>query len=239
MRLHLGLGAALVLWTITVGIAQPLTMMEYGRPRLIQPRKLAEFQTHPCSRRASGIRYLDCAEKQFEAKVREIGRIENFKVFSIDYWMGAKKFHAARIVALGPSIDQLYEIANDENLPLGTLFPASIVGRQPQIILVRFDDGGNYHSVLESYFVITKSRQVVRLDFSPVFSAAETAIPDDMILYHPTTAFDVIGKKLTISTERRKVNVGRKAACCEGHVEVNFRIDDGQVTASKAQYFKQ
>jgi hypothetical protein len=122
-------------------------------------------------------------------------------------------------------------------MPQGTLFPTEIlnVGQQ-SLLKVKFDDGGVYHIVYEDYYVISQDSALL-LDFEPVLQAVSKVLPRDMVAWQPTSRFDVATLLLEIRAEKRDANMSPKVACCEGRVEVPFRIERGRVIAGEAKYF--
>jgi hypothetical protein len=107
---------------------------------------------------------------------------------------------------------------------------------QQRVIKVQSEDGGNAHNVYEYYFAILKEGAVL-LDFVQVFEAASKVVPSEMVTYQPTSEFDLKSLLFRIEAEKRNVNVSAKMGCCEGRVEVLFRIELGRVVAGVAKYF--
>jgi hypothetical protein len=101
---------------------------------------------------------------------------------------------------------------------------------------VKSEDGGNAHIVIEDYIAISKDGAAL-LDFAPVFEAVSKVVPGDLVTYQPTSEFDFKSLRFRIRTEKRNLNIGAKVGCCEGRVEVPFRIEHGRVVEGKAEYF--
>ena len=196
------------------------------------PHALAYFQADPCSRTGQEDRVAQCNEHPSAAELEHrrkthtdlqvIGKIGALTVYDLYYYFPDvdPDRPGMRSILVGATRQQLHEIHVADNSPLGTLFPTEIlhVGNQG-ILKVKADDGGNFHIV------------------KPVFDAAKKAVPNHMVTYQPTSQFDFDAPLFRIQTEKRDVNIGPKVACCEGRVEVPFRIERGLVIAGQATYF--
>jgi hypothetical protein len=208
---------------------------------------LAYFRAHPCARSDPKDRFLQCNQHpsaaelarqlRMQAKVRRVGKVGTFTIYDLEYFFdGDELGPGLKSVLVQTAPNQLHEIRVQGNQPQGTFFPTEILAVGQQLLVkVKWDDGGNYHIVYEDYFAILKSGALL-LDFKPVFQAASEVTPSDMITYQPMSHYDFKSLVFNIATEKRDV-VGRKVACCQGRVEVPFRIDQGRVVVGEAKYF--
>jgi len=208
---------------------------------------LQYFRVHPCSRSDKKDRFTYCEEPPSEAELqrraqtrtnlRVVGKIGDFTIYDLEYFLGFDYPgpHMRSTLVETPG-HQFHEIYIEESLSGGTLFPTEILkaGQQP-VIKLKYDDGGMYHIVIESYFVILDGVPVL-LSFGPVERAAEEAVPDGMRTYQPASGVNFTSLVYSIGTERLDANVGPKVACCDGQVTVPFRIEKGLVVAGKAEY---
>jgi len=211
-------------------------------------RTLSYFRTDPCSRSDRTDRILQCSlnpsatelEQRLKTrtKFRVVGRVGAFYVYDLEYYFDGEDpgQPGVRSVLIGKTRQELHEIHVQDRQPLGTLYATQIlhIGRQP-ILMIKADDGGMYHQIDEDYFAVSQAGASL-LDFKPVFEAADHAIPSDMVTYQPTSTYDFEASVFRVRTEKRDVNIGRKVACCEGSVEVPFRIEQGRVVPGKAEY---
>jgi hypothetical protein len=213
-------------------------------------RSLAYFRIDPCSRSDPSDKVLLSCSAQPSAnelaqrlktrtEFKAVGRVGSLTIYDLEYYfegIGMDDQPAMRSVLIGKSQGQLHEIHVKQTGPTGTLDQPEIlrVGREA-ILKIKSDDGGIYHFVNEDYFLLSE-RGAILLDFGPVFEAAEKVVPEDMVTYQPTSKFDFAALMFHVQTERRDVNIGRKVSCCEGRVEVPFRIERSLVVPGKAKY---
>lgn len=210
---------------------------------------LAYFRLDPCLRSNVKDRILQCGQPFSKADLEEhaktthtdlsvVGKIGTFTIYDVEYIFNEGDAGSrVRSVLIETAPEQLHEIHVRGNMPLGTLFPAEILSLgQLSIIKVKFDDGGIYHLVYEDYYVISQDGALL-LDFKPVLQAASKVVPRDMVTWQPTSRFDFGSFLFEVRTEKRDADVGPKVACCEGRVEVPFRIVRGLVIAGEAKYF--
>jgi len=202
---------------------------------------LAYFRLDPCLRSDAKDRILQCGverSKTIHTDLSFVGKIGPFTVYDLEYILNEGDAGSrVRSVLIETGPDQLHEIHVRGNIPLGTLFPTEVLDAGQQSLLkVKFDDGGIYHIVYEDYYVISQDGALL-LDFEPVLEAASKVLPPDMVTWQPTSRFDFVSSLFEIRTEKKDASVGLKAACCEGRVEVPFRIERGRVIAGEAKYF--
>jgi hypothetical protein len=170
-------------------------------------------------------------------ELREVGEIGSFAVYDLVYFNGedtgeTKPVHLRSVlVKVGP--DSFREVHVQETL--GAVFPTEImqVGQQ-RVIKLKLEDGGMYHIVYEDYFFLT-SGGLQRLDFGPVIAAAERAVPKDEFTYQPTTVYGLDTLAYSIGTEKGGKNIGAKVGCCDGRVEVPFKIENGKLIPGEAR----
>lgn len=169
-----------------------------------------------------------------------VGTIGALSVYDVEYVFDPGDITRPNIrsVIVGTVPRGFHEIRVQTNGPLTTFFPLEILkaGSPQPIVKVKMDDGGNYHAVIEDYFVISE-QGAIRLDFKSLFEAASKAIPSDMMMFQPTWRYDFDALVFHSETEKHDVTIGRKVACCEGRVEVPFRVEDGRVVAGEAKYY--
>jgi hypothetical protein len=166
--------------------------------------------------------------------MQEIGPIGGFTAFDLFYLNGDLPEPFARSVLVRTAPNQLREIHIGANR---VYFRTQIVEAAKQhIIKVKSDDGGNPRFVYEYYFVLLKEGAVF-LDFAPLIEAAAKVAPSDVITYQPTSEFDLESLIFRIATETRNLTMGAKVSCCEGRVEVPFKIQQGRVIPGVAKYF--
>ena len=202
---------------------------------------LTYFRLDPCIRSDSRDRILQCGEERAKAihtDLSVVGKIGALTVYDLEYIFNEGDAGSrVRSVLIETAPHQLHEIHVRGNMPLGTLFPSEILNvGQLSIIKVKFDDGGIYHGVYEDYYVISPDGALL-LDFEPLLQAAVKVLPKDMVTWQPTSRLDFTFLLFEIRTEKRDAGVGPKVACCEGRVEVPFRIERSKVIAGEAKYF--
>ncbi len=142
---------------------------------------LQYFRVHPCSRSDKKDRFTYCEEPPSEAETPTagsdpheppiVGKIGDFTIYDLEYFLGFDYPgpHMRSTLVETPG-HQFHEIYMQESLSGGTLFPTEILkaGQQP-VIKLKYDDGGMYHIVIESYFVILDGVRGAA-DFGPVDS---------------------------------------------------------------------
>jgi hypothetical protein len=190
---------------------------------------LAYFKVDPCLRSDTSDRVLQCDQRPSPAelirqsrtrtKLRTVGKIGAFTIYDFEYFFsGLPPGPGMRSVLVETAPNQFHEIHVEQWTPLPTQI--LYVPQQP-VIKVKYDDGGNYRSVNEDYFVIVDNEAAL-LDFEPVFQAAEKVTPRDMVMWQPMSRWDFKSFVFHIQTEKRHPTIGPKVACCMGRIEVPF-----------------
>lgn len=165
-----------------------------------------------------------------------MGRIDGFTIYDLEYFFRGETEPGRRSVLVRIGANEVHEIHTRENVVLGTFYPIKIIAAgQQSLIEVKWDDGGNAHSVYEDYFLLKKTGAIL-LDFAPVVNAAILAVPMEMVTYQPTSRFDLNTFVYSIGAFRRDSPASSKLACCEGRVEVQFQIVSGRVVAGQSTY---
>lgn len=152
---------------------------------------------------------------------------------------GDGEYPATKSIILGSSPGQFHEILVREIWgPGSAIFPTIISGTgEDAVIQSTFDGGGMYHELGEDCFVILKTGAAL-LDLGPVEKAAVgAAAPAGMIPYNPMSRYDFEAHVFTSETEPIDLKMGPQVSCCEGHVEVRFKIENGRVIPGKAEFF--
>jgi hypothetical protein len=203
---------------------------------------LRYFRVDPCSRNDEKERFGYCepdGETQRWARtrtnLRTVGKIGDFTIYDLEYFLdiGYPGPHLRSVLVETPG-HLFHEIYLQESLS-GVIFPTEILkaGQQP-VIKVKWDDNGNCHIVYEKYFVILGDVAAL-LSFGPAIRAAEKALPRGKRTYQPMSEFNLKSLVYSIGTERVDA-IGQKVACCDGHISVPFRIEEGLVVAGKAEF---
>jgi hypothetical protein len=208
---------------------------------------LQYFRVHPCSRSDKKDRFTYCEEPPSEAEIqrrvqtrtnlRVVGEIGEFTIYDLEYFLGVSEPGPdMKSVLVETPGHQFHEILVQEGSYPGILFPTEIVkaGQQP-VIKARYEDGGMDRTSIERYFVILEGVAML-LDFGPVGRAAEQAVPSGSRTYNPSQVFDFTSLTYSVGTELEGRNVIPRMACCDGRVDVPFRIEKGTVVAGKAEY---
>lgn len=219
--------------------------LERGRVDSPPARDLDYFKVDPCSRSDKSDQFTPCEEPPSEEEIqrraqtrtdlRVVGKIGSFTVYDVEYFFALDyPGPHMRLTLVEAPGHRFHEICIQEKLPSGTLFPTKIfqAGKQP-VLSLTYDEGGMYHNLVERLFAISGGVAVL-LDLGPVVRAAEGALPQGMGQFQ--SAFDFKSLVYSIGTERLDAKAGLKVACCEGRIEVPFRIEKGIVVAGKAQY---
>ena len=162
-----------------------------------------------------------------------VGKIGAFTVYDLEYFGGDEPAPFLRSVLVETARNRLHEIHLWEILSGGELYPSEILhaGKQP-ILAVRSYEGNMYYIVDEEYFIISADG-VLLLDFEPVMEAAGAVIPADRSTHPGAWEYDFQSMVFQAQTEPNLTGL----VCCDGHVEVPFRIEQGRVIAGKATYF--
>lgn len=248
------MGFRLVLWAILIATTATAQWKRYVDEELLDSppaHKLAYFLVDPCLRSdANDRRVYQCDLKlsavelerpsKTRTSLRVVGKIGQLIVYDLEYFFSDQEFGPnMKSVLVQTAANEVREIDVRSAGPRETLLPTQILRGehgQPPVIKVNFDDAGIYHFVHEEYFVILNGVALL-VDFTPVFDAALKIIPNGMTTYQPTSRFDFKSHVFHIQTEKLDANIGPKVACCEGRVEVPFRIEQGRVIASNPKYF--
>jgi hypothetical protein len=210
-------------------------------------RSLSYFQVDPCARSDPKDRFLQCpisppaatgSDGRIRTELRKVGDVGSFGVYDLVYLYGDATSGTRPIqlrsvlVKVGP--DSFREVHVQE--ANGAVLPTAIMqAGQQRIIMVKSEDGGMYRIVYEDYFFLT-SGGLQRLDFEPVVAAAEKAVPKDEFTYQPTTSYGLGTLVYSIGTEKKGKNVSAKVGCCDGRIEVPFKIENGKLIPGKAKY---
>jgi hypothetical protein len=204
---------------------------------------LRYFRGQPCRETDPNDRPFECgspasraAQPGMRTTLQMVGRIDGFTIYDLKYFSPGKTEPDQRsvLVSIGP--DEVHEIHVQGNAIGGTFFPIKIIAAgQQSLIEVKWDDGGNAHSVHEDYFLLTKEGAIL-LDFAAVITAAKQAIPPGMIMYQPTSRFDFNAFLFSIGTFSTDSRTSSKLACCTGRVDVQYRLIDGRIVPGRATY---
>jgi hypothetical protein len=96
---------------------------------------------------------------------------------------------------------------------------------------VAWRESGSNRAIAENYF-LWQGSGFLQLDLRPLAAAAEKAVPEGFLTYAATAVHDLKAMTFRIGIERRGLGVGRKVGCCQGILEVPFRIVDGRAVAA-------
>ena len=227
-------------WIRQIGIS------EYGYSAPANAHPLAYYQMDPCLRNDPKDRISQCTPqpgkydlellRETRAKLRLVGRIGVFQIYELEYFAAGQEVAGIRSVLIGTSQRQLHEVHVQVNTS-GSFLPTQIVqsGDRQLLVKVKWDDGGIYHGVYEDYLVLSGAK-FIRLDLRPLSDAAAKAVPPGFLTYQPASGYDLKTMTYRISTERKGLNVGPKVGCCEGHIDVPFKIVEGRVIPGKATF---
>lgn len=205
-------------------------------------RSLSYFQVDPCARSDPKDRFLQCgyekpaaASQKNPTRLIEVGRIGGHTVFDLTY----EPFRDERgkvwpiqlrsvLVKVGPDLfrEVRVEEVNGEVLPTRII----TVGHE-KLLMIKYEDGGMYHYVYEDYLFVTPDG-LERLDFEPVETAATKALPPGQFNWQPTTVYGLDKLIYRIDSGKQR----RRMACCDGRVEVPYKIENGKVIPGKAVY---
>lgn len=164
-------------------------------------------------------------------RLSKVGTIGSFSVYDLFYYSNAGEASPyLRSILVGKSVSALHEIHTRENQFDGTLFATVIIrAGSDWLIKAKFDDGGKYHGGQEDYLILTDGG-VVRLDFQPLFEAAKNILPPGWRTWPPASTYNF---------DKSIYRVGARTGspgCCNGWVDVPFRIEQGTVVAGSATF---
>jgi hypothetical protein len=172
-------------------------------------------------------------------KLSAVGRTNGVGIYSLEFsgtvTPGETPGPYLRSILIESSPGKVHEVYVQERPFAGTLYRGEIVMiGPPTVIAVLMADGGMYRSISKDYFAISPEGAVL-LDFTPVQEAASKVVPAGMRTWPPTSGYDFGSLTFFVATE--PADGPAKISCCQGRVEVTFRIEGGRVVASPAKFF--
>jgi hypothetical protein len=204
---------------------------------------LSHFRGRPCTQNDPDGPLFRCGSPTSRAyqtgartTLQTVGRIDGFTIYDLRYFSSGETEPGQRSVLVRIGADDVHEIHARENAIGGTFYPIKIIAvAQQPMVEVKWDDGGNAHSVHEDYLLLRKTGAIL-LDFAPVVNAAKRSIPADMVTYQPTSRFDLNALMYSVGAFRRDSPASNKLACCTGRVDVHFQIANGRVVPGQSTY---
>lgn len=176
--------------------------------------------------------------RKTRTNLRLVGKVGTISVYDLEYFFTDEgKWPDMRSVLVETGPDQFHEIEVDLNHVQSGMIPSVIIEADHQLILkVKWSDGGFYGIPHETYYLLAQDGETTT-DFKPLYDVAERVVPNNLVMYAPTLEFDWNALVFHVKTEKRDANIDPKVACCEGCVDVRFRIEKGKIVPGAANYF--
>jgi hypothetical protein len=168
-------------------------------------------------------------ESKRRVELRSVGKIHGFAVYDLFYFKGDDSVPGLKSILVQTGPDAYQEIYHDvptEGRPNPSF---SVTGGRDTLLCV----ADNRWDAEEECFWFATDR-IVRLDFSPVWRAAQKAIPARRRVWEYNLRARTSFPLMTIPVGIRYEESSR---CCDtGVVSVHFRIDRGRVIVTRTEY---
>lgn len=184
----------------------------------------------PCSPCSSDDRAWAKANKA-RVQLILVGRVRRFNVHDLFYYLGDDPKPAMKSILVQTGSDAFQEIYHDQPSE-GQPNASFLVKAGNDTLLCVADNVYRWDAEEECFWFGTDG--IVRLDFGPVWKAAQKAIPSSRRIWEynlkATTSFD----NLTIPVG---IRYDESSRCCDrGVVNVRFKLDRGRVVVVRTSF---
>lgn len=206
------------------------------------PHALSFFVGNSCIARSPTGRLSKCGKTR--TKLHLIGRISNVTVYDLNYYadnsyeppdaVDAKSI----LVQSAPGV--FHEIYHRARTQIDAALPAIrlvLVGSD-WILEATYGVSGMHRSE-ETHFFSVGEQGTKLLDTGPLIRAAYKVLPEDSVIWMPTSGLSFRARTWGAGTEPKILTGGGpKISCCNGRVTVGFKLENGDFVVTSATYVR-